>query len=237
MSRTFIRSLSAVVAVLALLVVPVDAGAKGKQYARAKGHPPMMLGPGDANVHSIGGKAIIRVSRWGYTFIAGKQNTHLTIAFDAEAQRLSYRDTGTKKWLKVPKSCKKEKAKRGIAATCAIPKKFKKGKMFLEVWPRLGNDYVDARTLPAKFRLWALMDAGRDTVLGGAGNDFVNGAFDHDTILGGPGRDFLRAGEAGDYIKGGPGRDKLSCGDGGGDVAIRDKRDFSFYGCESVRNG
>lgn len=239
MSRTLIRSFTAILAVVALLLIPANAGAQAQHKAKhkGKGHPPMMLGPGDANVHNIGGKAIIRVSKWGYTFIAGKQNTHLTISFDKETQRLRYHDTGTKRWIKVPKSCKKEKVKRGIAANCAIPKQFRTGKMFLEVWPRLGDDYVDARTLPAKFRLWALMDGGRDTVLGGAGDDFVNGAFGHDTILGGPGNDFLRAGEQADYIKGGPGRDKMSCGTGGPDLAVRDKQDFHFYSCEIIRKG
>ncbi|QLQ09452.1 MAG: hypothetical protein HZY75_02465 [Nocardioidaceae bacterium] len=193
----------------------------------------MMLGPGDAKVSNIGGTALIRISPWGYTFIAGKQNTHLTITFDEETQKLRYHDTGTGKWGPIPRTCKKQKVKRGVAAVCKIPQKFKKGQMFLEVWPRLGDDFVDASALPRKFRLWALMDAGNDVVYGGAGNDFVNGAFDNDTIYGGGGRDFIRSGPGNDTIYGGPGKDKLRCSEGGGDVAYRDPTD-NVSGCERV---
>ena len=136
--------------------------------AFAGGQPPKMLGPGDANVHDVHDMALIRWSKFGFVYIAGKQNSHLTITFDKDANALRYKDTGTKRLGKIPNSCHRQKAQRGIAAVCKIPASFAHRNMFVQVWPRLGNDFVDGRTLPHKFRLWALVDAGRDVVYGGA---------------------------------------------------------------------
>jgi Ca2+-binding RTX toxin-like protein len=89
--------------------------------------------------------------------------------------------------------------------------------MFLEVWPRLGHDFVDGSTLPATLRLWVLADAGNDTVYGGAGDDFVNGAHDTDRVWGGAGNDWVRGGSGNDRLYGGTGNDRL-LGQDGADV-------------------
>jgi RTX calcium-binding nonapeptide repeat (4 copies) len=198
-------------------------------------HPDMMLGPGEAGVHDIGDEALIRTSKFGYIYIAGQQHTHLRVTFIKERFSLRYRDTGTKRLNSIPKRCDREKVKKGISVVCKIPKAFEDKRMFVQVWPRLGNDFVDGRTLPRKFRLWVLADAGRDVFLGGDGNDFVNGAKDGDRVFGGPGDDFLRTGPGNDRLTGGDGKDRLSCAEDY-DTAFRDRRD-SMYQCENVRPG
>ena len=172
-------------------------------------HPRMMLGPGDANVHDIKDKALIRMSKYGPIYIAGQQNSHLTITHVTSRNALRFRDTGTKRLISLPNSCHREAVGKGVSALCRIPARFNGRKMFVQVWPRLGNDYVDGRTLGHRFRLWVLADAGRDVIHGGAGNDFTNGAKDGDHIWGGPGNDFLRSGPGADRVYGGPGHDKV----------------------------
>lgn len=208
-----IRAVRAALSVSVALALVLSV-ALGVSPATAKGraHPPMMLGPGDAGVHDIGGEAIIRMSRFGYVYIAGQQHTHLRIKFVKERNILRYRDTGTDRVKSMPKRCAKERVRKGISVICTIPKAFRSKKMFVQVWPRLGNDYVDARTLPRRFRLWVLTDAGRDVVHGGAGNDFVNGAKGNDLAWGGAGNDFLRQGPGADRMYGGPGRDRIGRG-------------------------
>ncbi len=191
------------------LTLALSVGLGASPAAADGAHPVMMLGPGDANVSGIGDEALIRMSKFGYVYIAGQQHTHLTVTLVAEKNSLRYRDTGTKRLNSIPSGCTREKVGKGISALCKIPPRFDGRSMFVQVWPRLGNDYVDARTLPRKFRLWVLADAGRDTVYGGAGNDFVNGAKDADHLYGGAGNDFLRSGPANDVTVGGPGIDKL----------------------------
>lgn len=220
------RALSSFSAALALCLVatvgpadarPIDRQASArpdthaKPHAKGNGHPPMMLGPGDAKVHDVGGKAIIRMSKWGYVYITGQQNNHLRVTFVEKLNALRFRDTGgTHTFGSMVKTCKREKVKRGVSAICTIPKRFDQEKKFVQVWPRLGNDYVDGRTLPKQFRLWVLADAGRDVVYGGDGDDFVNAAFDNDRAYGGKGNDFLRGGPGADHMVGGPGRDRIS---------------------------
>jgi hypothetical protein len=196
------------------------------------GHPPMMLGPGDAQVHGIKDQALIRMSKWGYVYIAGQQNSHLTIT-QAGDHALRYRDTGTRHLGKIPKGCDRQKAGKGIAVRCHIPKKFQH-KMFVQVWPRLGNDYVNGSSLPHRYRMWVLADAGHDTFYGGAGNDFLNGAKNNDLAFGGRGADFLRTGPGNDQLWGGDGKDRLSCAENR-DTAHTDGHD-SFYQCERVRH-
>ena len=174
------------------------------------GHPRLMLGPGDAGVNGIGGTGILRMSRFGLIYIAGQQHSRLTVTFVEEKNALRFRDTGGTHRVKLTKGCSREKVRRGISALCVIPKRFDRQKSFVQVWPRLGNDYVDGRTLPARFRLWVLADAGRDVVYGGDGADFVNGAKDGDRIFGGKGNDWLRGGPGANHIVGGAGKDRVS---------------------------
>ncbi len=202
-----IRAIVSLSITLALCVV------SGASPANAdRGHPPLMLGPGDAGVSNIGGQAIIRMSRFGYVYISGKHNSHLTIKYVKSRDILRYRDTRTPQVRSMPKQCDREKVKTGISVVCPITKKFEEQRMFVQVWPRLGHDFTDGRTLPSRFRMWVLTDAGNDVVYGGAGNDFVNGAKGNDRIYGGAGRDWLRGGPGADRITGGPGRDRISPG-------------------------
>lgn len=200
--------------------------------AVAADHPRMMLGPGDANVHDIKDKALIRNSKWGFIFIAGQQDTHLTVTYDEARNVIRYEDTGTPELISWPARCTPVDVAKGIAAECTIPPRFDTQEMFVQVWPRLGDDYVDGSTLPARFRLWVLADAGEDTMLGGEGDDFFNGAKDADIVYGATGKDFLRTGPGNDELWGGAGKDRLACAENA-DVAHSDGLD-SFYQCESI---
>lgn len=195
--------------VLALALGAALAVGVGLSSATAGEHPPMMLGPGDAKVHDIGGHALIRRSKFGYIYIAGKQSSHLRITFVRKRNILRYRDTHTQRITQLPPTCQREQVKIGVSAVCKIQPRFRDQQMFVQVWPRLGNDYVDARTLPWRFRLWVLADAGRDVIYGGAGSDFVNGAKSGDRAYGGTGNDFLRGGPGADHLVGGKGKDKV----------------------------
>jgi serralysin len=144
----------------------------------------------------------------GYRYQAGQQNSHLVVT--QVGNRLHFADTGTARLKKFPASCRKEPARRGIALSCKVPAQYSTSKpMFLEIWPRLGHDFVDGSTLSATFRMWVLADAGRDRVFTGAGDDFVNGAQDADKVRGGAGDDWLRMGDSNDKVWGGNGDDKL----------------------------
>jgi len=202
-----IRVISALAAVALCLTL-------GASPARAGDIPPTMLGPGDANVSDIGGKAVIRMSKYGPVYISGQHNSHLRLTYVKDRQIIRFRDTRTGTLRSAPKRCSQEKVKKGISVICTIPKEFreKKRKMFIQVWPRLGSDYVDGRTLPRKFRLWVLTDAGNDVVYGGAGNDFVNGAKGNDRAYGGDGRDWLRGGPGADTLVGGAADDRIAQG-------------------------
>ena len=178
--------------------------------ANAGGQPPTMLGPGDARVHNVKDKAIIRMSKFGYVYIAGQQNSHLTVTYLEGSNSLRYRDTGTKRWGSLASGCHREKVAKGVSAVCKVPARFSGRKMFVQIWPRLGNDFVDGRTLPSKFRLWVLTDAGRDVTYCGKGADFVNGAKGNDVSYGGAGNDWLRGGPGGDRLVGGAGRDRIA---------------------------
>lgn len=203
-----IRATASLVAVLVTSVtfLAVEVGP-----VSADGHPPTMLGPGDAGVSDIGGRAVIRYSKYGPVYIAGKQNTHLRIDEVKREHSLRFRDTrtgGIKGSL--PNRCHRENVENGISVVCEIPTRFRGHPMFVQVWPRLGSDYVDGRTLSSNFRLWVLADAGNDTMYGGAGADFFNGAKGADRAWGGPGRDWLRGGPGADMLKGGPGQDRIA---------------------------
>ena len=195
-------------------------------------HPRMMLGPGDAHVNGIKDQALVRWSKWGYVYIAGQQDSHLTVTFDETTNTLRYEDTGTKELVKYPDGCTPDDVSKGIAVVCTIPAEFDTKKMFVQVWPRLGNDFVDGRTLPKRFRLWVLADAGEDVVYGGDGRDFTNGAKDADHVYGGLGNDFLRTGPGNDELWGGAGKDRLACAENQ-DTAYHDAYD-SFYQCETL---
>ncbi len=169
--------------------------------------PTELLGEGGP-VTPLKNAAMVTKTKVGYRYQAGQQNSHLVVT--KRGNRLHFRDTGTAKLRSLAGSCRKERASRGIAVSCRVPAKYGRSHpMFVEVWPRLGNDFVDGSRLSSAFRLWALVDAGHDTVLGGAGNDFVNGASGRDTVRGGGGNDWIRTGKGRDRAWGGSGNDKI----------------------------
>lgn len=170
--------------------------------------PPTSLTGGGPPPIPLKNASMIVKTEGGYRYIAGQQNGHLTITqVDGNVR---YVDTGTQELRDIPNSCTRQSVPTGIAAICDVPAEFEDGsEMYLEVWPRLGNDFVDGSTLPASSRLWTLGDKGDDTVFGGAGDDFVNGAQDNDTAYGGGGEDWIRTGIGNDELWGEGGDDRL----------------------------
>jgi serralysin len=153
----------------------------------------------------------------GYRWTSGQQDGHLTIT--RVGGGIKFREThGTREIRKLPGSCHRVKVRTGVAAVCSAGSASAGNPMKLEIVPRLGDDVVDGRTLPAAFKLSVLADAGNDVVRGGAGDDFVNGAFGVDRVYGGAGNDWLRTGDAGDHVFGGPGNDRVVGVDGNDEV-------------------
>ncbi len=158
-------------------------------------------------------QAMITRERCGYRFRAGQQDSHLVVTVVDDGLR--FHDTGTRGWKSIPKACRRAAAARGVAAVCPVPRDTsRRHPMLLEIWPRLGDDYVNTSDLPRRFQVAALVDAGRDVVRLGAGHDFVNGAFDTDRVSGGGGSDWIRTGEGSEVLQGGPGNDRVVAGDG-----------------------
>ena len=97
-----------------------------------------------------------------------------------------------------------------------------------------------------------LMGPGYDVVLGGGGDDTLDGGDNVDLLAGGPGEDLLTGSEGSDVLEGGPGRDRINgdigtdtvfavdgdpdtidCGPGD-DVALIDRADRQPENCEVV---
>ena len=152
--------------------------------------------------------AMIDVTTHGYLYRAGQQDSHLVVTQDEES--LYFVDTGTKTLKPLPDSCVSKHVVVGIAAVCEIPANVSAADpLTIEIWVRLGDDYVDGSALSDSFELSVLADAGFDVVRGGAGDDFVNGAQDGDLVYGGDGNDWIRTGIGRDKIWGDAGNDKL----------------------------
>ncbi|HEU4812130.1 MAG TPA: calcium-binding protein [Nocardioides sp.] len=178
--------------------------------------PTELLGDG-STVIPLKNAAMITRTDVGYRYRAGQQDSHLTIT--QVGQKLLYVDTGTRELRDHPRSCVEQSQTPGIAVLCTIPAKFTDtNKMFLEIWPRLGDDFIDGSALSTQFRLWALADAGNDTVRGGDGDDFVNGAMGRDQVWGGAGDDWIRTGPDSDVVWGDSGNDRLIAGPQDDDV-------------------
>ena len=106
---------------------------------------------------------MISKSDWGLRFRPAKQNSHLVAVSIVWVTSVATEDTGTREWRTkgkaMPRSCTRLKVDEGIAASCRIPARYRDGQtMFLEIWPRLGDDFVDGSSLPASVRLWTLAD-------------------------------------------------------------------------------
>jgi hypothetical protein len=175
--------------------------------AHADYQPPTELMGDGGPVRPLKDAAMIERTEGGLRYIAGQQDSHLTVT--VTNGKVRYVDTGTAELREIPSFCRRESVTTGIAALCTIPAAFDQGTMFLEVWPRLGDDFVDGSTLSSRFRFWVLADAGFDTVRAGDGDDFVNGAQDNDRAWGGAGDDWIRTGIGRDRIWGEAGEDKL----------------------------
>ncbi len=213
LSETFVSSRTArliavvcVAATAATLTLTTPAAARGGNLP-----PTELLGEHGPPV-PLKNQAQISVSKWGIRYEAGQQSSHLTIT--EVGSKVRYVDTGTQRWRKLPRNCVRQSVPRGVAALCSIPPRFAGKQVFLEVWPRLGNDNINASAISARYRVWVLADAGRDTVVTGAGADFVNGAQNRDRVQGGAGNDWLRTGKSNDTVSGGDGADKIVGADG-----------------------
>lgn len=213
---------------LLLVLAAVTASATLTPVATADYHPPTVLKGQFGPASDLHQAATIKKTDGGYRFIAGRQDSHLTVT--ARAGKLHFRDTGTRYLKGIPSSCHRQAASPGIAATCSIPAKYGPShRMYVEIWPRLGDDYIDGSQLSSTFRFWVLSDAGRDTVLGGHGADFVNGAADADRVHGGGGNDWIRTGKGDDHVWGDAGADKL-VGAEGADVLYGGTGADKLYG-------
>lgn len=187
----------------------------------------------------------------GYRVRSGQQDSHMVIT--QVGNKLRFVDRNTKRIDLLPAACNRIKGVRGIGFECPIGSGYSvNNRMLVEIWPRLGDDFVDGSSLSAEFSLTVLGDAGNDTALMGAGPDFFNGAFDrdrvvagagndwirsgdgHDVVKSGPGADFVTAGEGDDLVEGGDGADQLYCGPGR-DTVSRDGSDPKVIYCEATR--
>lgn len=208
--------------VLALSLVPLGAFA-GTAEAYGPSYPYTTVLNGQYTFIPLPDMAMITRSDYGYLYRAGQQNSHLTVT--QVDGGLRFEDTGTLSWKSLDPACRKVAATKGVAAVCSVPDTVTStAPMLLEVWPRLGDDYVDTSTLSSSFQVTVLADAGRDVVRLGAGNDFVNGARGEDQVWGGGGSDWIRTGTEADSIDGGAGDDRVVGAEGpdvvrGGDGA------------------
>lgn len=194
--------------------------------------------------------AMIIRTKCGYRYRAGQQDSHLVLR--QVDGGLRFADTRTERFTQLPDSCRKINGVTGVAAVCRVPGTANVSRpLLIEVWPRLGNDYVDGSSLSAVFAMTVLGDAGNDVALLGAGPDFFNGAFGRDRVHGGVGDDWIRSGDGHDRVHGGPGNDHIVAGDGedsvlggdgadrqycgaGSDKATRDNTDVIVWLCERI---
>ncbi len=212
---------AATIAALATIAVPLL-----PTVAEGRGTPPRGPGtagpPYDYTTELMGGgrklislpdQAMITRTEHGYLFRAGQQDTHLVVTVTEDGLR--FEDTGTGRFKKLARACRREVVEVGVAAVCRVPRGISTAApLLLEIWPRLGDDYVDASSLPATFAMTMLADAGHDTALFGAGPDFFNGFTGRDQVWGGGGNDWIRTGADADLVWGGAGDDQLVGSDG-----------------------
>ncbi len=227
MLRPVARLAAAIVAALVLSMIPVLALSTTATADQPPGYGPSdpfddALKPDDGPMEPMRNKAKIVRTKHGYRFTAAQQNTHLRLTLTNG--RLRFRDTATRRWKSLPKVCTRKRVSPGVVATCRVPRNTSKSNpTLIEVHPRLGNDFVDGRGLPARFQMAVLGDAGRDVMFGGRGKDYFTGAMGRDRVSGGGGKDWirggserdrLRGGAASDWIVGMSGRDKIVGGKG-----------------------
>lgn len=214
-----------IVAVALAALVTVGAAATMPDVAAGRGTPP--LGPGTAGppydyatelmgsyaLLPLPDQAALTVTEHGYLFRAGQQDTHLVVTITDAGLRFA--DTGTREFKRLAGACHEEDVEVGIAAVCDLPDGLTAAEpLLVEVWPRLGNDYVDGSSLPDLVAMTVLSDAGHDVALFGAGPDFFNGYTGRDRVWGGGGNDWIRTGLGADRVWGGAGDDQIVGTDG-----------------------
>ena len=212
------RASAAVSAAAALaLAVPMVALTPYASQAQPAGYGPSApfedaLMGNDGPVEPMTNQAKVVRTKHGYRLTAGKQHSNLTVTL--VRGKLRFHDLGTRSWKSLPNACRAKRA-RGVKALCNVPTRASRNRpLLLKIHPRLGNDRVDGRTLPAAFEMAVLADAGYDVVHTGAGKDFVNGARHRDRIYTGGGNDWARGGFGNDRLWGQGGNDYLVGQDG-----------------------
>lgn len=207
MSRHLLRLVTGIIAALAVSTLSLVALSTTATADQPRGYGPSdpfddSIMPDDGPQESVRHQAKVIRTAYGYRFIAAEQNTHLRLSLTNG--RLRFRDTHVASWKSLPRTCTRLRVSPGVGASCRVPGDHgAANRTLLEVRPRLGNDYVDGRGLPATFEMAVLGDAGRDTLFGGRGNDYLGGATDNDRTIGGAGRDWIRGGSGRDRLMGG----------------------------------
>lgn len=245
--RIATRSFFALLAAATLAVVGPVASPSGATHSgpEPRADSAAHLGTGEAR---IARRVSLTRDAQGYYYSAWGTNNRLTVTL--VEGRLLFRDPRPVGWERLARGCRRQTVDRGVAASCRVPGTVSVGnpmRLFLEM--RLGDDHVDTTGLPAQFYSRVLADRGREVIRLGAGDDWVNGAFDRDRIWGGDGRDFIRGGDGADDLHGeggndelvglggndtlygGEGSDEIRCGDGN-DAAEPDDSDSVVAGCE-----
>ncbi len=212
------RLTRAVATTAVITTAPMLALAASAEAGQPAGYGPSdpfieALTPAHGTVEPMKNQAKIITTQYGYRLTAGQQNSHLTVTM--VDGMLRFHDAGTLYWKSLPAACDAQSVSAGVAAICRVPASTSpEDPTLLEIHPRLGDDYVYARSLPAVFEMAVIADAGSDNVTTGQGNDFINGAQDPDQASGGAGNDWVRTGLADDHIWGNLGDDYLVGADG-----------------------
>ena len=230
--RTICPALGVLIAA-AVVAVTTSTAAGGERPAGAHAGPPydftteLMGKPGTAE--PLKNTAVIDKTKHGYQFRSGQQNSHLLVTLVNGGLRFA--DTGTESFKSLSAACRRKTPTRGVAAVCRVPTTHsKRSPLLVEVWPRLGNDYTDASTLPPAFAVTMLGDKGKDEAHFGAGPDFFNGFTGNDVVRGGAGNDWIRVGTGDDTVRSGPGNDDVVAKEGRDSIRGGNGRDRLWAG-------
>lgn len=165
---------------------------------------------------------------YGYAYRSDNRASHIVLTRVTGGIKLT--DTTPYKWMGLSRSCHRISVRKGIGAVCSLFRATTPAQpTLLEMWPRGGNDTLDAHTLSAGFQTTMESDAGNDTAHFGAGRDFFNGYTGRDVVTGGGGADWIRSGDDADTVSGGDG-DDLLVGDNGNDLVKGDGGNDRVYG-------
>jgi serralysin len=229
---------AALTALTASTATSADIVPTGGAYGPPYEYTTALINNNPLNAEPLPKTAWITKTVHGYLYRAGGQDSHLTLT--KVTGGLRFRDTRTAKLKPLPGSCKRRTVKVGIAVVCRIPAGVSVSEpLLVEVWPRVGDDFVDGSTLPASIDMSVLADTGNDVAYLGAGDDFFNGHTGRDRVRGGAGNDWIRVGDDADTVRAGSGDDRIVGMDGGdtiygGDGADRtegmDGNDFLYGG-------